>query len=148
MLKYILTLLLSLFRKKDTTMEELINPTIIVQRQKLTEDGIFGLLTLTFDPFTCFTVENRGKSILSGTYNVIWYDSPKFQRKVPQILVPERENIEIHPANFPKELEGCVAVGDKLDGDAVLDSKDTYAKLLKILLPYKTFQIEVKDIAV
>lgn len=119
---------------------------IIVQRIKETNDGIFGTLRLDFDSFTCFTIENKAKAIPAGTYNISFKWSGHFQRMTPHIDVPNRTNIEIHNANYPYQLAGCTAVGDKIDGDAVDDSGVTDIKLEAILKGKTGLQYQVIDI--
>lgn len=120
--------------------------TVIVQRTKKTVDGILGTLTLDFNPFTCFTIENLKLSIPSGTYPVSFLWSGRFKRMTPHIQVPKRTNIEIHNANYPNQLEGCIAVGDKIDGDAVDDSVKTDQQLEAILKLQNNLKIQIIDI--
>jgi hypothetical protein len=119
---------------------------IIVQRIKETVDGYLGMLSLDFDSFTCYTVENKKKSIPAGIYNVTFQMSKKFKRMTPHIDVPHRTFIEIHNANYPSQLEGCIAVGDKIDGDAVNNSMITDIKLESILKNKAGLQIQILDI--
>ena len=73
-----------------------------------------------------------------------WY-SPTFKTTVIRLLhVPERSNILIHPANFVRQLRGCIAPGistKDIDGDGELDvtkSKQALYNLLAIA-PEKGF---------
>lgn len=102
---------------------------ILVKRNKRTADGIFGELSLDWNPFTCFTVENLIKEIPIGDYDVVQQYSPHFNRLMPHIIVPDRTFIMIHWANYPSQLEGCIAVGDKEEPDAVDDSIVTFNRL-------------------
>ena len=72
--------------------------------------------------------------------------SRRFKRMTPHIDVPGRTYIEIHEANYPSQLEGCIAVGDEIDGDAVDDSKSTDIKLESILKNKTDLQIKIIDI--
>jgi hypothetical protein len=127
---------------------------IIVQRRRSTKDGLFGTLTLDFNPFTCFTVENLNRSIMAGTYDVNFTYSPHFNQIMPHIIVPNRDmesagdaGIRIHWANFPGQLEGCIAVGDKEEPDSVDNSRVTFNQLFKIISPLSSgLKIQVKDI--
>lgn len=53
--------------------------------------------------------------------------------------VPDRTNIQIHSANFTKQILGCIAVGDSikyLNKDSIPDvtnSRNTLKKLLKLV---------------
>ena len=115
---------------------------IQVKRTKKTFDGILGVMTLQGNPFICYTIENLEKSIPAGTYDVVWAWSPKFNRETPHIIVPNRTFIEIHTANYPYQLEGCIAVGDHLEDDAVDNSKVTDKRLEDILHTWDSMKIE------
>ena len=116
---------------------------IIIQRKSKTKDGIFG--TLNYDTFNCVTCENLSKAIPAGVYDIYWEVSPHFQRLMPHIRVPNRTYIMIHNANFPIQLEGCIAVGDKVDGDAIDDSKDTFARFMQLVKDKKDLKVQVLD---
>lgn len=119
-------------------------PMILVQRERMTTDGLFG--SLTVDSFGCFTVENRLHCIPAGIYDVEFTYSPTFNQTMPLINVPDRTAIRIHPANYPHQLLGCIAVGDKEEPDAVDDSRVTFNQLFKIISGIKDLQIQIKDI--
>ena len=106
---------------------------LTVNRNRDTIDGIFGKLTIDTDPFFCYTCENLEKSIPAGEYPLIFSYSRRFQRMMPEILVPKRTGIRIHSANYPNQLEGCIAVGNREEEDAVDDSKNTFVKLMIII---------------
>lgn len=116
---------------------------ITVQRRRQTTDGIFGILSI--DAFQCFTVENRQDIIPAGIYNVEFTYSPEFNQTMPLIDVPGRTAIRIHPANYPRQLLGCIAVGDKEEPDAVDDSRVTFNQLFKIINGTKDLKIQIKD---
>jgi hypothetical protein len=126
---------------------------VIVQRKSETADGIFGVLTLDWNPFTCVTLENLLKSIPSGIYDLNFTYSPHFNRIMPHILVPSRDalaggdaGIRIHWANFPAQLEGCIAVGTNVDGDSVDASLVPFNQLYAILNMQAGLKIDVRDI--
>jgi len=132
---------------------------ITVQRQKRTSDGIFGVLTLDFNPFVCFTVENLLDEMLAGIYDVTFDYSPAFNRAMPHIWDPARDaaakargqenaGLRIHWANFPKQLRGCIAVGDKEEPDAIDDSVTTFNQLYKLIKPITGLKIQIIDIPV
>ena len=59
-----------------------------------------------------------------GRYRVVVDYSPKFKRDMPHILdVPHFEGIRIHAANWPTQLEGCVAVGENKVKGGLINSK-------------------------
>ena len=126
---------------------------IIVQRTEKTTDGIMGKLSLDWDPFTCVTLENLAKSIPVGIYDLTFDYSPHFNRIMPHILVPERDalaggdaGIRIHWANFPAQLEGCIAVGTDVDGDSIDESLVPFNQLYSILNMQAGIKIDVRDI--
>lgn len=89
-----------------------------------------GLLNLRGE-FFCFTLEDQvrppgekvpGKTAIpyGGPYEIQLLYSPKFKAVVPHILgVPGFTAIEIHPGNDVDDTDGCVLVGDALDGDKI-----------------------------
>ena len=119
---------------------------IRVQRKRKTTDGIFGVLSIDGNTFGCFTVESLEHAIPPGYYPVEFTYSPRFNQTLPLIDVPGRTAIRIHPANYPGELEGCIAVGDKEEPDAVDDSRVTFNQLFKIIDGQEDLHIIVTDI--
>ena len=80
---------------------------------------------------SCRKANPEGKmAILPGRYQVVITKSPKFGYFTPELLdVPSRSGIRIHTANFPEQLEGCIAPGFRSDTDAIYDSKAAYNKV-------------------
>ena len=77
--------------------------------------------------FICFIMENPLKAIPAGTYEIGILYSPRFKRYNPHILnVPGRSFIEMHTANRPDQLEGCLAPGMILSGPGIGKSVDAY----------------------
>ena len=121
-----------------------------LKRNNISGDGIFGILTIENSTFSAFSCENLAKSIMPGTYAVVIDHSPRLGFDTPHIIVPLRDNaaggdagIRIHPANFPHELDGCIAVGDTYKDNSVLNSRKTFAKLMDILKKEKDITIEI-----
>lgn len=51
----------------------------------------------------------------AGTYRCVFTYSPRFRRYLYLVgPVPGRSGIRVHPANFPRQLNGCVALGERL----------------------------------
>jgi hypothetical protein len=81
--------------------------------------------------------ERRVSCIPAGTYPIKKHRSPKFGNSFWIKDVPNRSEILIHPANYVRQLLGCIAVGEKhadIDKDGLIDvtnSKKTMEKLLK-----------------
>lgn len=68
-------------------------------------------------------------AIPSGTYKCRYTFSPRFLKYTYEIVgVPNRSGIRIHSANYVSQLNGCVALGNKLqdiNGDGKLDTVDS-----------------------
>jgi len=126
---------------------------IIIQRKSKSQDGIFGILTLEWNPFTCVTLENLSKSIPVGIYDLNFTYSPHFNRVMPHLVVPVRDDvaggdagIRIHWANFPAQLDGCIAVGTMVDGDSIDQSLIPFNQLYSILNMQDGIKVDVRDI--
>lgn len=119
---------------------------IRVQRKRKTEDGIFGTLSIDGNPFGCFTVESLVHAIPAGYYPVEFTYSPEFNQTMPLLDVPNRTAIRIHPANYPKQLLGCIALGDKEEPDAVDNSRVTFNLFYKIIDGQTDLHIQITDI--
>jgi len=111
---------------------------------------------LTVAGFACYTLElpwlenRKGKSCIpEGTYRArfgIHYNDASPYRCIELFDVPGRSEIEIHIANKPSDLLGCIAPGRKLgglDGErAVLASKAALQKLLHVIDPGASSKVE------
>ena len=119
------------------------NSGVVFYTLQRTQQDNYGTFGEFYDPtgkLLCYTVErpwinNQPKvsCIPAGIYDVETYQSPT-KGQVWQLQdVPDRSNIEIHEANFPSQLEGCIAVGDSIgiiEGQkGVTNSDKTYAML-------------------
>jgi len=118
---------------------------ISIIRDRKTDDGLFGHLTLSESLFKCFSVENLKLAIPVGTFPVKYQYSPHFNRQMPHIIVPDRSFIMFHWANYPKQLEGCIAVGDYEEPNALDDSIITFNRLNSILLPYMDISLTIPE---
>jgi hypothetical protein len=76
---------------------------------------------------------HTGKScILPGRYRIVPYFSPHLRHEVLAVLdVPGRTEIEIHNANTPNQLLGCIAVGRVAKENAVYESVAALDDLLR-----------------
>lgn len=126
---------------------------ITVQRKTKTTDGLFGIMSLDWNSFTCVTLENLSKSIPPGLYDLNFTYSPHFNRTMPHLIVPSRDllaggdaGIRIHWANFPAQLDGCIAVGTAVDGDSIDESVVPFNQLYKILNMQAGIKVQVNDI--
>ena len=89
-------------------------------------------------------------AIPAGTYKVELTPSLKFQRLMPLICdVPNFSGVRIHAGNTAEDTDGCVLVGfNKIKGK-VINSRETFAKLINIMFyaerdNKETFTIEIK----
>lgn len=83
-------------------------------------------------------------AIPTGTYEITMdVVSPKYSKrkaydfidgKLPRLLkVPSYEGILIHIGNYPKDTDGCLLVGRNTAKGAVMQSSDTFKKLIEKL---------------
>lgn len=112
-------------------------------RETVTKKSILGKLFVDENTLQqCYTLENLEKAIPVGTYLIKMDWSPRFQMLTPHLQdVPGRTFIEIHPANKPEDLEGCIGVGESQEEDWIGLSRVAFAKLLTLLKgePNETF---------
>jgi hypothetical protein len=118
---------------------------ITVTRTNKTSDGIFGNLQIDGNPFKCVTLERLGMEILAGVYNVEFTFSPDFNRVMPLIDVPGRTGCRFHWANFPAQLLGCIALGEKVDGDAIDESVIAFNQLYAIIQGQEGLKLKVVE---
>lgn len=98
----------------------------------MTKDALFG--AMDYDGITIgVTMERTAVAIPEGTYRGYKRDSAHLGMRVLGIDVPNRTDIECHPANTPSQLLGCVAVGSTIDGDALDNSKVAFEKMMSIV---------------
>lgn len=126
---------------------------LTLERYESSPSGTFGRLLLKEN--TLYTVEREWlgnqpniSCIPDGTYTAIISYSPRFGRGLYLLSpVPDRSGIRIHPANLARQLNGCVALGEKLgwmDGvKAVLLSVSAVRKLEEEM-GRKPFNLEIK----
>lgn len=115
-------------------MDLLLKRTIYTDKSTIGDlfvDGNFECATLEL---SCRKKNDKGElAIPTGRYPVELTFSPKFNRIMPLINnVPGREGIRIHWANWPYQLEGCVAVGrfePEIAGDFISNSHATFDRL-------------------
>ncbi len=118
---------------------------ITVTRTNKTSDGIFGNLALDGNSFKCVTMEITSLCIPVGIYAIQWMWSDHFQQIMPEILVPGRVAIELHWANYPKQLEGCIALGTmyELSKDCLDESKIAWTGFIKAILNQPNLTLKV-----
>jgi hypothetical protein len=124
-LQDILNFILSLFTT-DNTMH------LKVVRTSKTIDGIFGQLFIN-DVFECDTVESLVHALPANTYSLSLYNSPDHGCVCPLLDTSAigRTYCEIHIANYPSQLLGCIGLGESLDGDGVDSSGVAFEAFMK-----------------
>ena len=105
-----------------------------------TKDALFGDMDFNGEGLGV-TMERTAVAIPEGVYRGCKRDSAHFDMRVVGIDVPNRTNIECHPANYPSQLLGCIAIGDKQDGDALDNSRDAFDRMM-LALP-ESFSVEI-----
>ena len=105
------------------------------------DDCTLGILSI--DGFQCFSLEladHQNEPYIScipeGVYKYKYRDSPNHGHCLELQNVPNRTYIQIHVANFTKQIQGCIAVGNSikfLDGDDIPDVTNSAATLVKIM---------------
>lgn len=89
--------------------------------------------------------ERRVSCIPIGTYRLKLHTSPKFGQCYWVKDVPNRDAILIHPANYTRQLLGCIAVGldhKDIDKDGELDLTSS-RKAMDQILKYKLTELEI-----
>ena len=100
------------------------------------KDGIWGKIS-DDDGLELYTLENAQKKIPDGQYECKrdWYNRGDYETF--EVRVEGRTRILVHAANYPDELEGCIAPGlDRgyKDGRlAVWSSKKAHKKYMEAL---------------
>ena len=90
--------------------------------------------------FKCKTLElpyndniRNLSSVPSGLYPLHYEYSPKFDRALWELKnVPNRSECKIHVANYVRQLNGCIALGDMhldIDGDGQRDVRNSTLSL-------------------
>lgn len=110
-----------------------------------------GVLVSRDGRFTCHTLERSVDGdhpcIPSGSYAVVkdihhpnsphWYACPELRG------VPGRSEIQIHIANRADELLGCIAVGEEVEGESLVDSAHAFDRLMAYLDGAFPFTLEI-----
>lgn len=124
-----------------------------LNRMVFTDESTIGVLNAG-NAFHCFTLEdtNRGLSntmspqeiqvkkvfgktaIPTGRYRVVLNFSSRFKKVMPLIVnVPGFEGIRIHSGNTAADTEGCILVGMEKQINQILESRNAWAELMKVL---------------
>ena len=83
-------------------------------------------------------------AIPTGHYVINITYSPKYKRMMPLLLdVKGFSGIRIHSGNTSKDTEGCLIVGKNKKVGMVLESRDTYKRLFKMMQDQKEITIDI-----
>jgi hypothetical protein len=130
---------------------------IELQRVKQTKEQTLGVLTIFNEPlavFQCRTLElpwrdnKRNISCIpAGYYPMVWEYSPKYDRFLWELKdVPSRSEVKIHPANYVEQLNGCIALGQKvqdINGDGKKDITNSRRTVRQFQSEIEPFQDEI-----
>ena len=112
---------------------------LLLRRDPSTAAATLGELSVD-GQFECYTCEDivravkiKGETAIpEGRYQVIINRSKRFQKMLPLLLeVPNFDGIRIHTGNTAENTEGCILVGQQIDGDSVRDSRPAFAHLFQ-----------------
>jgi Family of unknown function (DUF5675) len=109
---------------------------IVIRRKHSFAESIIGELYVN-GAFLCHTLElawlwnAKNKSCVPpGEYRAYLRFDHKDKWRIELLNVPgNRQNVQIHIGNYPKDVLGCVLVGTSFAADTVLDSTKAYEKL-------------------
>ena len=83
-------------------------------------------------------------AIPTGHYAINITYSPKYKRMMPLLLdVKGFSGIRMHSGNSSKDTEGCLLVGKNKKVGMVLESRDTYQRLFKMMEGQKEITIDI-----
>ena len=83
-------------------------------------------------------------AIPTGHYVINITYSPKYKRMMPLLLdVKGFSGIRIHSGNTAKDTEGCLLVGKNKQVGKVLESRDTYQRLFKMMEGQEKITIDI-----
>ena len=120
---------------------------LLLQRKDLREHCTIGELSVDGE-FECFVLEDAMREVAgqpvsqwkiagvtaipAGRYAVVVSRSPRFDRDLPLLVnVPGFVGVRIHPGNTDKDTEGCLLVGERVAGDAIVESRKAFAALME-----------------
>ena len=97
--------------------------------------------------------QNGVSCVPKGSYTLKLEHSPRFRKELWELYgVPNRSECKFHAANYWKQLNGCIALGNKhkyIDSDKDLDvtsSRDTMKLFHKAMGYSKLAKVTIKDL--
>jgi len=95
--------------------------------------GTFGVLAVN-GVVKLITLEPPKAIVPPGQYKLRLRWSPRFKRKLFEVAdVPGHTDVLIHPGNTIKDTKGCILVGLRKEGGAVLQSRKALEELHRLL---------------
>jgi len=127
----------------------------IVRLEESDPYGTFGVLKINKEIF-CVTLEKQDllnqatvSSIPAQQYICKRVNSPKFGETFEVTNVPGRSAILFHAGNKEGDSHGCILLAEKFgklkEDRAILNSGDTFAGFLGILLPFDKFVLTITE---
>lgn len=100
----------------------------------------------TLEPARETPVHPGHPCIPAGRYKVVLTHSPHLGYICPELLdVPGRTAIRVHMGNFPRDVEGCTAVGLNHEPDIVAESALAFKSLMVMLTKASEIWITYHD---
>jgi len=103
-------------------------PVITFNRIAKTEFCIHSIIMFLGKP-VCFAFETLKTPLLPGRYLASYVMSTEFGIELIRLVVQGHEGIEIHPANYARQLRGCIAPITSLSIGGGWDSRKAMRKL-------------------
>lgn len=95
----------------------------------------------------CLSLERLSTLIPLGSFPVSFYFSPHNHLTVPLLIVPDRTYIEMHPANYPAQLEGCIAPCQTHNQDSGSNSHFAFEGLMSKIQNQENLSLVVSALA-
>tara|TARA_R110002124_G_scaffold281430_1_gene455703 strand:- start:62317 stop:62748 length:432 start_codon:yes stop_codon:yes gene_type:complete len=138
---------------------------VIINRFKITSNYTLGHCYIEHSPdnieYIGCSLERGWKDnqsniscVPEGNYDLKLEYSPKFKKDLWELYgVPNRAECKFHAANYWRQLDGCIALGNKhidIDGDGdpdVTSSKITMDKFHKAMEGYSQAKIQINNVS-
>jgi hypothetical protein len=128
--------------------------TYILMRISMTNDCTFGVMKDENNIPFMVTLELPWRNnqhdiscIPVGTYKCIRINSPKHGNCFELQGVQDRQSVEIHIGNYPKDTEGCILTGTSFDGTAAVGrSTEAFQKFMQKLNGQNEFNLRIQEV--